>query len=90
MAIDETRWQVLLAEIIPDHIERSNIDWFPDLEMGQTSSWEYLKKAFQEEFKLLRDDNEIVAGIYNTKQWKNETVQAYNCRFKELLNKMEN
>lgn len=38
----------------------------------------------------MRDDNEIVAEIYNTKQEKNENVRSYNRRLKELLNKMEN
>lgn len=52
--------------------------------------WTELKKAFQEEFKLLRDNNETVAKIYNTKQGKNKNVRAYNCRLKELLKKMEN
>lgn len=49
-----------------------------------------MKRAFQEEFKLLHDDNEIVVEIYNTKQGKSESVWAYNRSLKELLNKMEN
>lgn len=49
-----------------------------------------LKKAFEAKFKLMRDDNDIVAKIYNTKQGKNENEQDYNCRLKELQVKLEN
>lgn len=66
------------------------IDWYTNLNAQHKTTWSNLKKAFQEEFKLLRDDNEIVVEIYNTKQGKNESVRAYNSRFKELLNKMKN
>ncbi len=38
---------------------------------------------------MLRDDNEIVAEIYNTKQGKNKTIFAYARRLKELVGKME-
>ena len=38
----------------------------------------------------MRDDNEIVAEIYNTKQGKNETVRVYAKKLKDLINKMEN
>lgn len=38
---------------------------------------------------MLRDDNEIVAEIYTTKQGKNETVWVYARKLKELVNKME-
>ncbi len=38
---------------------------------------------------MLRDDNEIVAEIYTTKQGKNETVCVYARKLKELINKME-
>ena len=48
-----------------------------------------MKKEFIAEFRLLRDDNEIVAKIYNTKQGKNETVHKYARRLKELIGKME-
>lgn len=49
-----------------------------------------MKKAFSKEFNLFREDNEVVAEIYNTKQGKHENVGACNCRLKELLSKMEN
>lgn len=32
----------------------------------------------------MRDDNEIVAEIFNTKQKKNETVQVFARRLKDL------
>ena len=38
----------------------------------------------------MRDDNEIVAEIYNTKQGKNETVKVYVRKLKDLISKMEN
>ena len=38
----------------------------------------------------MRDDNEIVAEIFNTKQGKNETVRVYASKLKDLINKMEN
>ena len=38
---------------------------------------------------MLRDDNEIVAKIYTTKQGKNETICVYARRLKELINKMK-
>ena len=38
---------------------------------------------------MLRNDNEIIAEIYNTKQGKNETVHIYAKKLKELINKME-
>ena len=41
------------------------------------------------EFQLLRDNNEIVAEIYTTKQGKNEIVRVYAKKLKELINKME-
>lgn len=66
------------------------IDWYTDLDAQYKTSRNNLKKAFQEEFKLLCDDNEIVAEIYNTKQGKSGSVRAYNRRLRELLNKMEN
>ena len=39
---------------------------------------------------MLRNDNEIVAEIYTTKQGKNETVRVYARKLKELISKMEN
>lgn len=49
------------------------IDWYTELEATHKNTWETLKKAFKEEFKLLKD-NQIVAKIYNTKQGKHENV----------------
>jgi len=65
------------------------IDWYIELDQASRNTWEKLKKAFEEEFKLLRDDNEIVPEIYNTRQGKHENVRAYNRRLKELLVKLE-
>lgn len=66
------------------------IDWFMNLLDGKKHSWKELRKTFEEEFKLLRDDKEIVAEIYKTKQGKAKIIRAYNQWLKELLNKMEN
>lgn len=49
-----------------------------------------MKKAFKVEFKLLRDDDEVVVEIYNTRQGKNKSVQVYHRRLKELIGKLEN
>ena len=38
---------------------------------------------------MLRDDNEIVAETYTTKQGKNKTVRVCARKLKELINKME-
>ena len=65
------------------------IDWFTDADPTQINSWPNLKKEFIAEFRLLRDDNKIVADIYSTKQGKNETVRGYAKRLKELVGKME-
>lgn len=43
------------------------MDWYINLAAQYMVSWNELKKAFQKEFKLLGDDNEIVAKIYNTR-----------------------
>lgn len=66
------------------------IDWFTEVEAKSTTSWDALKKAFEDEFKFLWDDNNIATKIYNTKQCKHENVRACNCRLKELLVKLEN
>ena len=65
------------------------MDWFTDIDPNKINSWQNLKKEFIAEFRLLRDDNEIVADIYSTKQGKNETVRGYARRLKELVGKME-
>ena len=66
------------------------IDWFADADPQNLTTWDNLKKEFTAEFQLLRDDNEIVAEIYNTRQGKNETVRVYARKLKDLINKMEN
>ena len=53
------------------------------------NAWNNLHRAFEEKFKLLRDDDEIVTKIYNTRQGKNESVKAYR-RLKELIGKLDN
>ncbi|XP_059073473.1 uncharacterized protein LOC131045104 [Cryptomeria japonica] len=65
------------------------IDWYSDIDKQKVTTWANLQKEFQAEFRLLRDDNEIVAEIYSTKQGKKETVCAYGRRLKELLGKMD-
>lgn len=59
------------------------------MDKAKVGTWLDLKKEFGIGFRLLRDDNEIVAEIYGTKQNKNEMVRAYSRRLKELLGKME-
>ena len=61
------------------------IDWFTDTDPQKLN-----KKEFLAEFQLLRDDNEIVGEIFNTKQGKNETVRVYAKKLKDLISKMEN
>ena len=48
-----------------------------------------LEKRFMAEFRLLRDDNEIVVEIHSTKQAKIETIHAYTRWLKALVGKME-
>lgn len=65
------------------------IDWYTKIDQASWNIWESLKKAFEEELKLLGDDNKIVAEIYNTKQGMHKNLWAYNRRLKELLVKLE-
>ncbi|MDF3686200.1 hypothetical protein, partial [Enterobacter hormaechei] len=60
-----------------------------EIDPQKLDTWDKIKKEFLAEFKLLRDDNEIVAEIFNTKQGKHETVRVYARRLKDLINKME-
>ena len=57
------------------------------MEASKKNTWNNLRLAFEEEFKLPRDDDEIVTEIYNSRQGKNESVKAYTRRLKELDNK---
>ena len=66
------------------------IDWYANLDAGKKNTWDNLRGAFEEEFKLLRDDDEIVIEIYNTRQDKKESVKAYTRRLKELISKLDN
>ena len=43
------------------------IDWFTSTDPQKLNSWNNIKKEFLAEFQLLRDDNEIVGEIFNTK-----------------------
>ena len=43
------------------------IDWFTDTDPQKLNNWDNIKKEFLAEFELLRDDNEIVGEIFNTK-----------------------
>ena len=54
------------------------------MDKEKISSSNYLSK----EFRLLQDNNEIVAKIYSTKLGKKETVTEYNRRLKEFLGRM--
>ena len=65
------------------------IDWFSDFDPQKLTSWPNVKKEFIAEFQPLRNNNEIVVEIYNTKQGKNETIYVYARRLKELVGKME-
>ena len=60
-----------------------------DVDPNKINSWQNVKKEFIAEFQLFRDDNEIVAEIYNRKQGQNETVWGYTRILKELVGKME-
>ena len=79
-----------MGEAISGNPAGGTIDWFIDIDPQKLNSWDNIKKEFLAEFKLLRDDNEIVDEIFNTKQGKNETVRVYARRIKDLINKMEN
>lgn len=65
------------------------IDWYTDLPSSARTTWKDMKKAFEEGFRLLRDDDEVMAEIYNTKQGKHENVRAFYRRLKELMGKMD-
>lgn len=43
------------------------IDWFTDTDPQKLNSWDNIKEEFIAKFQLLRDDNEIVAEIFNSK-----------------------
>ena len=43
------------------------IDWYMDLEAGKKNTRNNIRTTFEEEFRLLRDDDEIVTKIYNTR-----------------------
>lgn len=68
----------------------ATINWYTNLAYEENATWAALRKAFEVEFKLLRDDNEVVAEIYNTHQGKNGCVRVYQRRLKELIGKLEN
>lgn len=58
----------------PASLREVAVDWFSDTDKAKISTWDDLKKEFQAEFRLLWDDNEVVAEIYNCKQGKEDTV----------------
>ena len=66
------------------------IDWYTDLEAGKKNTWNNIRIAFEEEFRLQRDEDEIVTEIYNTRQGKSECVKAYSRRMRELIGKLDN
>lgn len=82
---DQDEW----VQQFPTTLREDAIDWYSDVDKQKLATWANLQKEFKEEFRLLRDDNEIVAEIYNTKQGPKEIVRAYSQRLKELLGKME-
>ena len=65
---DEWVWQ------FPTTLRGVAINWFADTDPQKLQSWAAVKKEFITEFQLLRDDNEIVAKIYTTKQEKNDNL----------------
>lgn len=83
---DEDNW----LKAFPATLRGIAIDWYTDLPITSKDTWKRLAKAFEEEFRLLRDDDEIVVEIYNTKQGKSETVRSYYRKLKELIGKMDN
>lgn len=78
-----------LLKAFPTTLWGIAIDWYTDLDVKDKAGWSELNEAFEEEFRLLRDDNKILAEICYTQWGKNESVRAYNQRLKKLLNKME-
>ena len=60
------------------------------MEADKRNTWDNLLAAFEEEFRLLWDNDEIVTEIYCTRQGKNEYVRAYSRRLKELIGKLDN
>lgn len=46
------------------------IDWYSDMDKSKINTQDNLGKEFQTEFRLLQDENEIVAEIYSSKQGK--------------------
>ena len=64
------------------------INQFSNIAKMKMATWEDLKE-YQIKFWLLKDDNEIMAEIYNTKQEKDKTIQGYGQWLKGLLVKME-
>lgn len=83
---DKAEWVVQF----PATLRGVAIDWYSDADKTKLATWDELLKAFETEFRFLKDDNEIVAEILSTKQGKNETVRTYSRRLKELLGKMDN
>ena len=51
----------------PATLRGVTIDWFANTDPQKLNSWDNIKKEVIIEFQLFRDDNEIVAEIYNTK-----------------------
>lgn len=82
---DRDEW----VQQFPATLRGVGIDWYSDTNKNKIGTWENLEKEFKAEFRLLQDDNEIVAEIYGTKQGAREIVCAYSRRLKELLGKME-
>ena len=60
------------------------------MEARKKNTWSNIRIVFEEEVRLLRDDDEIVSTIYNTRQEKGESVKAYSRRLKELIGKLDN
>lgn len=68
--LDKDYW----LRAFPTTLQGIAIDWFSKLEDKHIESWDSLKN--RRKFKLPRDNNEIVAEIYNTKQGKHENIRA--------------
>ena len=60
------------------------------MEATKKNIWNNIRTTFEEEFRLLKDDDEIIMEIYNIRQGMSESVKAYSRRMKELIGKLDN
>lgn len=67
----------------PTTLRSIAIDWYTNLEAAKKTTWKDIHTAFEEEFRLLQHNDEMVIEIYNTWQEKIESVRAYSSILKE-------